>query len=73
MEAYINVGAYYLVGLPVAIVLGFVFHLKGKGLWIGLNAASVVKAILLSLLTGFTNWEKQVLPILFILFLAFVG
>ncbi|KAM3681599.1 hypothetical protein ACJW31_12G009400 [Castanea mollissima] len=44
--AYVNLGAYYLVGVPVGVVLAFVVHLKGK-------------AFLLALKTSFTNWEKQ--------------
>ncbi|EEF34311.1 protein DETOXIFICATION 2 [Ricinus communis] len=58
--AYINLGAFYLVGLPVGAVLGFVSHLKGKGLWIGIIAGSIVQSTLLSLITGSTNWKKQV-------------
>lgn len=58
---YINLGAFYLVGLPVGAVLGFVAHLRGKGLWIGIVAGSVVQSTLLSLATTFTNWKKQVL------------
>lgn len=58
--AYINLGAFYLVGLPVAGVLGFVAHLKGKGLWIGIVAGSVVQASFLALITSLTNWKKQV-------------
>ncbi|KAK6125232.1 hypothetical protein DH2020_041032 [Rehmannia glutinosa] len=46
--AYVNLGAYYLVGLPIAVVLGFVLHLRGKGLWLGLNTGSIVQSILLS-------------------------
>ena len=60
MGAYVNLGAFYLVGVPVAVILGFVLHLKGKGLWIGIVAGSVIQAALLSLITGFTNWKKQV-------------
>ncbi|KAL5573121.1 hypothetical protein UlMin_022718 [Ulmus minor] len=58
--AYINLGAFYLVGLPVGAVLGFVLPLRGKGLWIGIVAGSAVQATLLSLFTSFTNWRKQV-------------
>ncbi|KAM3681604.1 hypothetical protein ACJW31_12G009900 [Castanea mollissima] len=32
--AYVNLGAYYLVGVPVGVVVAFVVHFKGKGLWI---------------------------------------
>ncbi|XP_076935552.1 protein DETOXIFICATION 14-like [Bidens hawaiensis] len=57
--AYINLGSYYLVGIPMALVLGFVIHLKGKGLWSGLIIGSIVQCILLILITCSTNWEKQ--------------
>ncbi|CAK7344211.1 unnamed protein product, partial [Dovyalis caffra] len=57
--AYINLGAYYLVGIPVAVLLCFVLHLRGKGLWIGILTGSIVQAALLALITGFTNWKKQ--------------
>ncbi|RVW87747.1 Protein detoxification 10 [Vitis vinifera] len=57
--AYVNLGAFYFVGVPVAVILGFVLRLKGKRLWIGIVAGSVVQAALLFLITGFTNWKKQ--------------
>nr|GMC67853.1 protein DETOXIFICATION 14-like [Ipomoea batatas] len=57
--AYINLGSFYLVGLPVAIILGFVAHLNGKGLWIGLNVGATVQSLLLALITWFTDWQKQ--------------
>ncbi|KAJ4713795.1 Protein DETOXIFICATION [Melia azedarach] len=60
MGAYVNLGAYYLVGIPVAAVLAFVLHLKGKGLLIGLATGSAIQATLLGLRTIFTNWQKQV-------------
>lgn len=44
----------------MAGVLGFVLHLKGIGLWIGLNVGSVLQSSLLSLITSSTNWEKEV-------------
>ncbi|ESR43947.1 hypothetical protein CICLE_v10013604mg [Citrus x clementina] len=34
--AYVNLGAFYLVGIPVASVLCFVLHLRTKGLLLGL-------------------------------------
>ena len=58
--AYVNLETYYLVGVPVGVVLAFVVHLKGKGLWIGILTGSTVEAFLLALKTIFTNWEKHV-------------
>lgn len=58
--AYINLGAFYVVGVPVAMVLGFVLHLKAKGLWIGIVAGSVVHSSLLFIIASFTNWKEQV-------------
>ena len=58
--AYVNLETYYLVGVPVGVVLAFVVHLKGKGLWIGMVTGSTVQAFLLALKTSFTNWEKHV-------------
>ena len=58
--AYVNLETYDLVGVPVGVVLAFVVHLKGKGLWIGILTGSTVEAFLLALKTIFTNWEKHV-------------
>ncbi|KAI5591461.1 hypothetical protein BDE02_04G081600 [Populus trichocarpa] len=57
--ASINLGAYYFAGIPVAILLCFIFHLRGKGLWIGVLTGSTVQATLLGLITSLTNWKKQ--------------
>ena len=65
IEAYVNLGAYYLCGIPVAIVLGFFTKLRGRGLWIGIQIGAVVQAIMLSIIISCTNWEKQVNPPLF--------
>ncbi|KAK7861442.1 protein detoxification 8 [Quercus suber] len=59
--AYVNLEAYYLVGVPVGVVLAFVVHLKGKGLWIGILTGSTIQSFLLALKTIFTNWEKHAL------------
>lgn len=58
--AYVNLGSYYVVGIPVALLLGFVLHLQGEGLWTGLVAGTTVQALSLSLITALTNWEKLV-------------
>ncbi|KAJ8747764.1 hypothetical protein K2173_010031 [Erythroxylum novogranatense] len=57
--AYINLGAYYLLGVPAAAILAFPLKLRGYGLWIGIQLGAFVQIILLSIVTGCTNWEKQ--------------
>ncbi|KAG5077521.1 hypothetical protein JHK82_056216 [Glycine max] len=57
--AYVNLGAYYVVGIPMAAILGFWLQLRGKGLWIGILTGAFCQTIMLSLITSCTNWEKQ--------------
>ncbi|KAI9174554.1 hypothetical protein LWI28_019158 [Acer negundo] len=57
--AYVNLGAYYLAGLPTAIILTFVFHFGGKGLWMGIICGSGLQALLLFAITMCTNWEQE--------------
>lgn len=63
--AYVNLGAYYLVCIPVALLFAFVLNLKGQGLWSGLVAGAAVQCVALSILTAFTRWENKVLQIVF--------
>ncbi|OIT21870.1 PREDICTED: protein DETOXIFICATION 14-like isoform X2 [Nicotiana attenuata] len=59
LGAYVNLGSFYLVGMPVAILSGFVLHFQGKGLWFGLNVGNLMQSFLLSLITSFTDWKRQ--------------
>lgn len=54
-----NLGAYYIVGLPAAVVLGFVYDLKGLGLWIGMVLGIITQASSLVIMTCLTNWQQQ--------------
>ncbi|TVT97438.1 hypothetical protein EJB05_57319, partial [Eragrostis curvula] len=60
LGAYVNLGSFYLVGIPVALFLGFVLKMEGKGLWMGISCGSVVQFLLLALITFFSNWQKMV-------------
>jgi len=60
LGAYVNLGAYYVFGIPPAAILGFCFPLAGKGLWIGILTGATCQTVMLSLITIFTNWEEQV-------------
>ncbi|KAH1033551.1 hypothetical protein J1N35_045725 [Gossypium stocksii] len=57
--AWINLGAYHLIGTPCSILLAFVYHLGGKGLWTGLIVALFVQAICLAIVTLNIKWEEE--------------
>ncbi|KAI9120170.1 hypothetical protein K1719_008818 [Acacia pycnantha] len=57
--AYVNLGAFYLCGIPVAAALSFWAKLGGKGLWIGIQCGSFVQTLLLSIITCRINWEQE--------------
>ncbi|KAE8668230.1 MATE efflux family protein 9 [Hibiscus syriacus] len=57
--AYVNLGAFYLVGIPAAATLAFWLQLKGIGLWVGIQSGSLTQNILLAIVTSCVNWEEQ--------------
>ncbi|KAB2054985.1 hypothetical protein ES319_A11G004700v1 [Gossypium barbadense] len=57
--AYINLGSYYIVGIPCAVLLAFVLNVGGKGLWLGIICALAVQVTSLSIVTIRTNWEQE--------------
>ncbi|WVZ13403.1 hypothetical protein V8G54_010969 [Vigna mungo] len=57
--AYVNLGAYYLVGIPIGLFLGFHLQLNAKGLWMGTLSGSVLQAIILAIVTALTDWQKE--------------
>ncbi|KAF3437232.1 hypothetical protein FNV43_RR19985 [Rhamnella rubrinervis] len=57
--AYVNLGSYYLVGIPSALLFSFVLNIHGKGLWLGITCAIIVQSISLLIVTARTNWEEE--------------
>ncbi|RLM99419.1 protein DETOXIFICATION 16-like [Panicum miliaceum] len=57
--ARVNLGAFYMVGVPMAVLLAFVLHLNGMGLWLGIVCGSLTKLVLLMWITLRINWEKE--------------
>ncbi|XP_027127603.1 protein DETOXIFICATION 40-like [Coffea arabica] len=58
--AYVNVGCYYLVGIPLGSLFGFYFQLGAKGLWSGMLGGTVMQTIILLWVTVRTDWKKEV-------------
>ncbi|XVF39709.1 hypothetical protein PTKIN_Ptkin01aG0054800 [Pterospermum kingtungense] len=58
--ANINLGSFYLVGMPVSILMGFVLKMGFAGLWLGLLAAQASCAFLMLIVLFRTDWLVQV-------------
>ncbi|XP_075497964.1 protein DETOXIFICATION 40-like [Primulina tabacum] len=58
--AYVNIGCYYIVGIPVGAVLGFKFNLGAKGVWLGMMGGTAMQTIILIWVTIRTDWNKEV-------------
>ncbi|XP_030452815.2 protein DETOXIFICATION 24-like [Syzygium oleosum] len=59
--AFVNIGCYYLIGVPIGAVLGYVAHLEVKGIWIGMICGVTSQLLALVYMTWKTNWDEQVI------------
>ncbi|KAG5612712.1 hypothetical protein H5410_023993 [Solanum commersonii] len=58
--AYINLGCYYIVGVPLGILMGVVFHTGLEGLWAGMIfGGTALQTIILAFITYRCDWEKE--------------
>ncbi|KAL3700522.1 hypothetical protein R1sor_018544 [Riccia sorocarpa] len=57
--AIINLTAFYIVGLPCGLFLGFMQQMNVKGLWMGYLVGQLMQTLLLVLLVATTNWNKM--------------
>ncbi|XP_028751880.1 protein DETOXIFICATION 41 [Neltuma alba] len=58
--AYVNLVCYYVIGLPIGIVLGFKTSLGVAGMWWGMIAGIFFQTAILIILTARTNWNVEV-------------
>ncbi|WZZ06294.1 hypothetical protein YC2023_092215 [Brassica napus] len=58
--AYVNIAAFYIIGVPVGLLFCFILDFKVKGLWIGVLTGCTVQTITLFLITTFTKWTSEV-------------
>ncbi|KAF2288125.1 hypothetical protein GH714_004564 [Hevea brasiliensis] len=58
--AYVNIACYYLIGIPVGVVLGYVLNMQVKGVWVGMLFGTLTQTTVLIIVTCKTDWEKQV-------------
>ncbi|KAK8713077.1 hypothetical protein V6N13_148304 [Hibiscus sabdariffa] len=60
LVAMVNLGSYYVVGVPVGAVLGYVLGLEVVGLWIGLLSGVALQISILVFIVWRTDWDEQV-------------
>ncbi|RZC83310.1 hypothetical protein C5167_046098 [Papaver somniferum] len=58
--AYVNVACYYLVGIPIGMVLGYLISLQVRGIWMGMLIGTAFQTIVLVTITWRTDWDNQV-------------
>ncbi|KAA0040249.1 protein DETOXIFICATION 40-like [Cucumis melo var. makuwa] len=58
--AYVNIGCYYIVGVPLGSLLGFYFNFGAKGIWVGLMGGTFMQTVILVWVTWRTDWNKEV-------------
>ncbi|KAF3433031.1 hypothetical protein FNV43_RR24133 [Rhamnella rubrinervis] len=57
--ANINLGCFYIVGMPVALGLAFFAGFDFQGMWLGLLAAQGCCALTMLVVLGRTNWSSE--------------
>uniref|UniRef100_A0A2P2K0Q8 Protein DETOXIFICATION n=1 Tax=Rhizophora mucronata TaxID=61149 RepID=A0A2P2K0Q8_RHIMU len=60
LVAYINVGCYYIFGIPLGYLLGYKAKLGVMGLWGGMLAGTCLQTLLLLYVLYRTNWNAEV-------------
>ncbi|XP_061966776.1 protein DETOXIFICATION 27-like [Populus nigra] len=58
--AYVNLGCYYIIGLPLGFLMGWVFKLGIKGIWCGMIlGGTFTQTVTLAIITMKFNWDKE--------------
>ncbi|CAL5418880.1 unnamed protein product [Camellia sinensis] len=57
--AYVNLGCYYLFGIPLSLLTGFKFNMGIKGIWWGVISGTVLEACVVLWIINRTNWNNE--------------
>uniref|UniRef100_A0A251SR16 Protein DETOXIFICATION n=2 Tax=Helianthus annuus TaxID=4232 RepID=A0A251SR16_HELAN len=58
--AIVNLVCFYLIGIPLGALLGYLTSLEVKGIWIGMIGGVLTQTITLVYMTWRTDWDDQV-------------
>ncbi|KAK1438186.1 hypothetical protein QVD17_03991 [Tagetes erecta] len=59
MVVYMNIVSYFIVGIPLGLLLGFKFNMGVKGIWYGIISGASMQCCLLVTMVSRTNWNNE--------------
>ncbi|KAK6946200.1 Multi antimicrobial extrusion protein [Dillenia turbinata] len=59
LVALVNIGCYYIFGLPLGALLGYKFGYGVRGIWSGVLAGCIIQTSILMIITWRANWRKE--------------
>ncbi|WVZ92459.1 hypothetical protein U9M48_038523 [Paspalum notatum var. saurae] len=59
LVAYVNVGTYYFIGVPLGVILGWPLQLGVGGIWAGMIGGTAVQTVILAYLTVRCDWDEE--------------
>ncbi|XP_022984920.1 protein DETOXIFICATION 29-like [Cucurbita maxima] len=57
--AYVNVGCYYVFGVPLGLLMGFVLDWGVTGIWSGMIGGTIIQTCILIWMVHRTNWDTE--------------
>lgn len=57
--AYVNIGCYYLFGIPLGLILGYLVGLEVKGIWCGMLCGTILQTCVIFGIIYKTNWNRE--------------
>lgn len=59
LVAYINLGCYYVFGLPLGFIFGYLIGWGVKGIWVGMLCGTALQTAILLVIVWRTNWKDE--------------
>ncbi|XP_030960943.1 protein DETOXIFICATION 29-like [Quercus lobata] len=57
--AYVNIACYYVLGIPLGLILGYKLDWGVTGIWYGMMFGTIVQTVVLFIIIYRTNWNKE--------------
>ncbi|CAL5081860.1 unnamed protein product [Urochloa decumbens] len=61
LVAYVNIGSYYLIGVPLGVLLAWGFDYGVLGIWVGMIGGTTVQTLILTYITLRCDWNEEAL------------